>query len=103
MPSTTAGRTARSSRNACQNARSSVSGSSSLVSTPLPRTPPNRTQRIGMPWRGTIEASIPPGLPIHTTLQSRSRIACATASPGITCPPVPPAMIMRVRLTRGLA
>ena len=57
-----------------------------------------RTGRIVKPCRGTRVASIPVGLPIQTTCHARRRISWATASPGITWPPVPPAMIRMVRV-----
>ena len=40
---------------------------------------------------------MPAALPSHTTRQPRACIQWATASPGNTCPPVPPAITISVR------
>ena len=45
--------------------------------------------------RGTSLFSMPPVVPSQLTLQPRRCISRATASPGITCPPVPAAMMTR--------
>src|SRR5437667_3987916 len=97
MPRTTSGRCAKIARALCQKATSSLSGRKRNASSPLPRTPEKLTQAMSYPCLGTRVASIPVFAPSHTTRQPALRRWSATARPGKTCPPVPPAMIMMVR------
>src|SRR5882672_5411067 len=96
MPSTTSGRFARIARALCQNASRSLSGRSRNATGPLPRTPENFTGHISYPYLAARPASIPDSDPSHTTRHPAARIASATARPGNTWPPVPPAAIMTV-------
>src|SRR6266581_1750233 len=97
MPRTTSGRCAKIARALCQKARSSLRGRSRNATGPLPRRPEKLTQAMSYPRLGTRFASMPLRAPSHTTRQPESRRKSATARPGKTCPPVPPAMIMMVR------
>src|SRR5712671_6123026 len=99
MPRTTSGRCAKIARALCQKATSSLSGRSRNSSGPLPRTPEKLTQAMSYPRLGTRAASIPVFAPSQTTRQPDRRRSSATARPGKTWPPVPPAMIMMVRAT----
>src|SRR5499427_619404 len=96
MPSTTSGRLARIARALCQKATSSLSGNGNTATGPLPRTPENLTASISYPRPATSDASIPVADPSQTTRQPEARKASATARPGNTWPPVPPAAIMTV-------
>src|SRR6266704_275261 len=97
MPRTTSGRCAKIARALCQKARSSLRGRSRNATGPLPRRPEKLTQAMSYPRLGTRFASMPLRAPSHTTRQPESRRKSATARPGKTCPPVPPATIMIVR------
>src|SRR5438309_5750306 len=99
MPRTTSGRCAKIARALCQKATSSFSGRSKNVSGPFPRTPEKLTQAMSYPRLGTKAASMPVFAPSQTTRQPDWRRSSATARPGKTWPPVPPAMIMMVRAT----
>src|SRR5947209_18843068 len=99
MPRTTSGRCVKIARALCQKATSSLSGRRNNASGPLPRTPENRTQAMSYPRLGTRAASMPVFAPSQTTRQPEWRRSSATARPGNTWPPVPPAMIMMVRAT----
>src|SRR2546430_8518535 len=99
MPRTTSGRYAKIARALCQKATSSLSGRSINASSPLPRAPEKLTQAMSYPRLGTRAASIPVLAPSQTTRQPDRRRSSATARPGKTWPPVPPAMIMMVRAT----
>ena len=93
--STTSGLRRRRTRNACAMAYIRVNGSSSQRRQPLRRTPwiVNHSMSIASPEAGTACASRPRCVPSHTTCTRFSRSRRATASPGKTCPPVPPAII----------
>ena len=82
MPNTTSGLRRRMARRLCQNASSSMAGSNSFCSTPLPRTPPIDTHTMSMPACGTTRASRPFLVPSQNTSQPRARKASATASAG---------------------
>src|SRR6266567_8225464 len=97
MPRTTSGRCAKIARALCQKARSSLRGRSRNATGPLPRRPEKLTQAMSYPRLGTRFASMPLRAPSQTTRQPEPRRKSATARPGNTCPPVPPAMIMMVR------
>src|SRR5260364_185835 len=97
IPSTIFGRMRASSRALCTHARNKLNGNSRMARSPLPRTPPKSTRSIATPCFGASLASIPNGLPIQTTFAPRALRDCATASPGNTCPPVPPAAMSTVR------
>src|SRR5437899_6035167 len=99
MPRTTFGRCAKIARALCQNARSNLAGSRKNAKAPLPRTPEKLTQAISYPRLGTRAASMPVFAPSQTTRQPDWRRSSATARPGKTWPPAPPAMIMMVRAT----
>src|SRR6266851_7048289 len=99
MPRTTSGRCAKIARALCQKATSSLSGRSRNASGLLPRTPEKLTQAMSYPRLGTRAASMPVFAPSQTTRQPDWRRSSATARPGKTWPPVPPAMIMMVRAT----
>jgi hypothetical protein len=51
---------------------------------------------------GTSRFSMPCVVPSQLTLQPRARISRATARPGITCPPVPAAMMTRWAIRSAL-
>src|SRR2546427_4238541 len=97
MPRTTSGRCVKIARALCQKATSSLSGRRNNAPGPLPRTPEKLTQAMSYPRLGTRAASMPVFAPSQTTRQPDWRRSSATARPGKTCPPVPPAMIMMVR------
>src|SRR2546430_1170747 len=99
MPRTTSGRCAKIARALCEKATSSFSGRSRNARGPLPRTPEKLTQAMSNPRLGTNAASMPVFAPSQTTRQPDWRRSSATARPGKTWPPVPPAMIMMVRAT----
>src|SRR5882724_3320677 len=96
MPSTTSGRFARIARALCQNASRSLSGRSRSATDPLLRTPEKFTADISYPYLAASPDSIPDSEPSHTTRHPAARKASATARPGNTWPPVPPAAIMTV-------
>ena len=81
---------------ASRHAASSANGPSSSVRSPLPRTPRNATPSKSTPCCGTSFASMPSRVPSQNTLAPSATSFAATASPGNTCPPVPPVVIMMV-------
>src|SRR6478672_5473824 len=74
-------------------------GPNRSVRHPLPRMPRNARLSKSSPCCGTSRASIPSRVPSQNTRQPRAISFVATASPGNTCPPVPPVVIMTVATT----
>src|SRR5574340_895332 len=97
-PSTTSGRRLLIARSAATQARTSANGPTTSVARPLPRMPRNGTASNSTPCCGTSVASIPPRVPSQNTRAPRAASFAATARPGKTWPPVPPAVIITVAL-----
>ena len=96
MPSTTSGRTLNITRALCHSASERRNGNISHVPAPFRRKPEKRMISISCPCRGASVVSMPPSVPSQTTCQPAFFMYSATASPGNTCPPVPPAMMRMV-------
>ena len=92
-PTTTSGRNRSINANADQSERPSFQGASSRLVQRLPLKPEIGSVCSEMAARGTNVASMPREVPSQDTWQPRSRRTAASASPGNTWPPVPPAMM----------
>src|SRR5665213_1449889 len=93
---TTSGRRRRNTFAASTHAAASANGPSSIVARPLPRTPRKLTLSKSTPCCGTSFDSIPSRVPSQNTRAPSAASFCATASPGNTCPPLPPVVIITV-------